>query len=59
MKAARREGQLTTGQESHLTRKRDPIASTTDLSAGPINWPDRLVVELIEPLDTPPIVAIN
>jgi hypothetical protein len=31
----------------------------TDLSAGTINGHDRLVVELIEPPDTPPIVAIN
>lgn len=30
-----------------------------DLSAGAINGSDRLSVELIEPLDSPPIVAIN
>jgi hypothetical protein len=31
----------------------------TDLSAGLINGHDRLTVELIQPTDTPPIVAIN
>jgi hypothetical protein len=30
-----------------------------DLSAGAINGSDRIDVELIEPPDTPPIVAIN
>ena len=31
----------------------------TDLAAGPINNSDRLTVELIRPVDAPPIVAIN
>jgi hypothetical protein len=31
----------------------------TDLSGGAINGNDRIVVELIEPPDTPPIVAIT
>jgi hypothetical protein len=31
----------------------------TDLSGGAINGPDRIVVELIEPPDAPPIVAIT
>jgi hypothetical protein len=31
----------------------------TDLSVGNINDTDRLIIELIEPLDAPPIVAIN
>jgi hypothetical protein len=30
-----------------------------DLSAGAINASDRLIVELIEPSDSPPIVAIS
>ena len=31
----------------------------TDLSAGNINGSDRLLIELIEPADQPPIVAIS
>jgi hypothetical protein len=31
----------------------------SDLAAGLINSHDRLTVELIQPADTPPIVAIN
>jgi hypothetical protein len=31
----------------------------TDLSAGNLNGSDRLTVELIQPPDAPPIVAIN
>jgi hypothetical protein len=31
----------------------------TDLAAGAINGSDRIIVELIEPPDTPPIVAIT
>lgn len=31
----------------------------TDLSAGNLNVSDRLTVELIEPADRPPIVAIT
>jgi hypothetical protein len=31
----------------------------TDLSAGNLNGSDRLSIELIEPTDSPPIIAIN
>jgi hypothetical protein len=31
----------------------------TDLAAGPINGSDRLLIELIQPPDAPPMVAIN
>ena len=31
----------------------------TDLAAGPINNSDRLTVELIRPVDAPPIVVID
>ena len=31
----------------------------TDLAAGLVNGHDRLLVELIQPTDTPPIVAIT
>jgi hypothetical protein len=31
----------------------------TDLAAGPINASDRIVIELIVPPDTPPVVAIT
>ena len=31
----------------------------TDLAGGLVNGHDRLLVELIQPTDTPPIVAIN
>jgi hypothetical protein len=31
----------------------------TDLAAGLINGRDRIIVELIQPPDSPPIVAIN
>ena len=31
----------------------------TDLSAGTINGANRLTIELIEPSDAPPIIAIN
>jgi hypothetical protein len=31
----------------------------TDLSAGNLNGSDRLAVELIEPADLPPVIAIN
>jgi hypothetical protein len=30
-----------------------------DLSAGNLNGSDRLAVELIEPADLPPVIAIN
>jgi hypothetical protein len=35
------------------------MSQRTDLSAGNINGADRLIVEFIEPLDTPPIIAIT
>ena len=31
----------------------------TDLAAGAINGHDRIIVELIQPPDSPPIIAIN
>ncbi len=34
-------------------------SSRTDLASGAVNGHDRIVVELIQPPDTPPIVAIN
>ena len=35
------------------------MPNRTDLSAGALNGSDRLVVELIEPTDTPPFIAFN
>jgi hypothetical protein len=34
-------------------------SSRTDLASGSINGSDRLVIELIEPVDSPPFVAVN
>jgi hypothetical protein len=34
-------------------------SSRTDLASGAVNGHDRIVVQLIQPTDTPPIVAIN
>jgi hypothetical protein len=31
----------------------------TDLAAGAINGSDRLLIELIEPIDFPPFVGVN
>jgi hypothetical protein len=35
------------------------MSKRTDLAVGPINRADRIHVELIEPLDSPPFVAIT
>jgi hypothetical protein len=31
----------------------------TDLSAGNLNGSDRLVIQLIQPIDSPPIIAVD
>jgi hypothetical protein len=35
------------------------MSDTTDLARGALNGADRLTIELVEPPDLPPIVAIN
>jgi hypothetical protein len=55
---ARQEIAALDGPETHLSRKRVPVAKSTILSSGPINGGDTLTVELIEPDRMPVAVRI-
>ena len=55
---ARREIAAPDGPETHLSRKRVPVAKSTILSSGPINGGDTLTVELIQPDRMPVAVRI-
>jgi hypothetical protein len=55
---ARREIAAPDGPETHLARKRVPVAKSTILSSGPINGGDTLTVELIQPDSMPAVVRI-
>src|SRR4029453_9258320 len=46
------------GPETHLSRKRVPVAKSTILSSGPINGGDTHTVELIQPDRMPVAVTI-
>jgi hypothetical protein len=46
------------GPETHLTRKRVPVAKSTILSSGPINGADTLPIELVQPDRMPAVVRI-
>ena len=55
---ARQEIAAPDGPETHLSRKRVPVAKSTILSSGPINGGDTLTVELIQPDRMPVAVRI-
>ena len=55
---ARQEIAAPDGPETHLSRKRVPVAKSTTLSSGTINGADTLRIELIQPDSMPAVVRI-
>ena len=55
---ARQEIAAPDGPETHLSRKRVPVAKSTILSSGTVNGADTLTIEVIQPDSMPAVVRI-